>query len=49
MNRSDTDDRGLNWDEHCHWQFVLEGVDKTMSTMAAKPYVNHIPARTAGR
>lgn len=31
------------WDEHCLFEFGERDVEKTMSTMVAEPYVNHIP------
>lgn len=36
------------WDKHCEYEFGLRDVDKTMSTMVAEPYVNHIPTMTGG-
>jgi carboxymethylenebutenolidase len=36
------------WDEHCLYEFELRDVDKTMATMVAEPYVNHIPTMTGG-
>lgn len=36
------------WDEHCLYEFVERDVDKTMATMVAQPYVNHIPTMTGG-
>ncbi|KAL7274119.1 hypothetical protein RUND412_002989 [Rhizina undulata] len=37
------------WDEHLACEFVDRNVQKTMDTMAAQPYVNHIPTCTGGR
>jgi carboxymethylenebutenolidase len=34
------------WDEHCKYEFGERDVDKTMATMVAEPYVNHIPTLT---
>ncbi len=36
------------WDKHCEHEFGARDVDKTMSTMVAEPYVNHIPTMTGG-
>ena len=36
------------WDKHCEYEFGTRDVDKTMSTMVAEPYVNHIPTMTGG-
>ena len=36
------------WDKHCEHEFGSRDVDKTMSTMVAEPYVNHIPTMTGG-
>jgi carboxymethylenebutenolidase len=36
------------WDKHCEYEFGLRDVPKTMSTMVAEPYVNHIPTMTGG-
>lgn len=36
------------WDKHCEYEFGTRDVDKTMSTMVAQPYVNHIPTMTGG-
>ncbi|KAH6705080.1 hypothetical protein BKA61DRAFT_616852 [Leptodontidium sp. MPI-SDFR-AT-0119] len=36
------------WDEHCLFEFGERDVEKTMSTMVAEPYVNHIPTLTGG-
>ncbi|KAF2464050.1 uncharacterized protein BDR25DRAFT_297112 [Lindgomyces ingoldianus] len=36
------------WDEHCRFEFVERDVEKTMATMVAEPYVNHIPTMTGG-
>lgn len=31
------------WDEHTFYEFEERNVEKTMSTMVAEPYVNHVP------
>lgn len=31
------------WEEHTYYEFVERDVEKTMGTMVAEPYVNHIP------
>lgn len=31
------------WDEHTLFEFGERDVEKTMSTMVAEPYVNHVP------
>ncbi|KAF2035993.1 NTF2-like protein [Setomelanomma holmii] len=36
------------WDEHCRYEFGERDVEKTMATMVAQPYVNHIPTMTGG-
>ncbi|KAL7922543.1 hypothetical protein ACQKWADRAFT_292746 [Trichoderma austrokoningii] len=36
------------WEEHCYWEFVGRSVAKTMATMVAEPYVNHVPTMTGG-
>ncbi|KAL7914943.1 hypothetical protein GGI35DRAFT_474648 [Trichoderma velutinum] len=36
------------WEEHCYWEFEARSVAKTMATMVAEPYVNHIPTMTGG-
>ncbi|KAF2636375.1 dienelactone hydrolase-like protein [Massarina eburnea CBS 473.64] len=36
------------WEEHCLYEFELRHVEKTMQTMVAEPYVNHIPTMTGG-
>ncbi|KAF2118568.1 hypothetical protein BDV96DRAFT_488100 [Lophiotrema nucula] len=36
------------WDEHCKYEFGERDVEKTMATMVAEPYVNHIPTMTGG-
>ncbi|KAM0258692.1 hypothetical protein ACHAQJ_003700 [Trichoderma viride] len=30
------------WEEHCYWEFVGRSVARTMATMVAEPYVNHV-------
>ncbi|KAH9482461.1 hypothetical protein JR316_0004561 [Psilocybe cubensis] len=36
------------WEEHTLFEFVDRSVEKTMATMVAEPYVNHIPTMTGG-
>jgi carboxymethylenebutenolidase len=36
------------WDKHCEYEFGLRDVGKTMATMVAEPYVNHVPTMTGG-
>jgi len=36
------------WDEHTYFEFEARSVAKTMGTMVAEPYVNHIPTMTGG-
>ncbi len=36
------------WDKHCEYEFGHRDVGKTMGTMVAEPYVNHIPTMTGG-
>ena len=36
------------WDKHCEYEFGHRDVAKTMNTMVAEPYVNHIPTLTGG-
>lgn len=36
------------WDEHCRYEFGERDVARTMATMVAQPYVNHIPTLTGG-
>ncbi|KAK4053637.1 hypothetical protein OIO90_003876 [Microbotryomycetes sp. JL221] len=36
------------WDEHTYWEFEKRSVARTMATMVAEPYVNHIPTLTGG-
>ncbi|KDR83485.1 hypothetical protein GALMADRAFT_235649 [Galerina marginata CBS 339.88] len=36
------------WDEHTFFEFQERSVAKTMGTMVAEPYVNHIPTMTGG-
>jgi carboxymethylenebutenolidase len=36
------------WDEHCRYEFGERDVERTMATMVAQPYVNHIPTLTGG-
>lgn len=36
------------WEEHCRYEFGERDVARTMATMVAQPYVNHIPTLTGG-
>jgi len=36
------------WEEHTHYEFNIRSVAKTMGTMVAEPYVNHVPTMTGG-
>ncbi|CAA7259479.1 unnamed protein product [Cyclocybe aegerita] len=36
------------WNEHCYYEFEARSVAKTMGTMVAEPYVNHVPTMTGG-
>ncbi|CAJ1376197.1 unnamed protein product [Effrenium voratum] len=38
------------WDEHCRYEFdpAHKSTEKTMATMVAEPYVNHIPTMVGG-
>ncbi|KAK7061348.1 hypothetical protein R3P38DRAFT_2828995 [Favolaschia claudopus] len=36
------------WEEHTYFEFVVRSVAKTMGTMVAEPYVNHIPTLAGG-
>ncbi|KAF5333576.1 hypothetical protein D9611_002291 [Ephemerocybe angulata] len=36
------------WEEHTYFEFESRSVAKTMGTMVAEPYVNHIPTMTGG-
>ncbi|KAF8914153.1 hypothetical protein CPB84DRAFT_1669963 [Gymnopilus junonius] len=36
------------WDEHTFFEFQERSVARTMGTMVAEPYVNHIPTMTGG-
>ena len=36
------------WEQHCHYEFGLRDVPKTMATMVDEPYVNHVPTMTGG-
>ncbi|PPQ65938.1 hypothetical protein CVT26_010700 [Gymnopilus dilepis] len=36
------------WDEHTFFEFQERSVAKTMGTMVAEPYVNHVPTMTGG-
>ncbi|RDB20497.1 hypothetical protein Hypma_012461 [Hypsizygus marmoreus] len=36
------------WDEHTYFEFEDRSVAKTMGTMVAEPYVNHVPTMTGG-
>jgi carboxymethylenebutenolidase len=41
-------DLGALWDEHTLYEFGERDVGKTMATMVAEPYVNHVPTMTGG-
>ena len=43
-----TRDLAALWEAHCRHEFETRDVDATMATMAARPYVNHIPTMTGG-
>ena len=36
------------WDRHTELEFATRAADKTMTTMVAEPYVNHVPVMTGG-
>jgi carboxymethylenebutenolidase len=36
------------WEEHCYYEFGMRDVPRTMATMTAEPYVNHVPTMTGG-
>ena len=36
------------WDRHLDYEFATRDTGKTMATMVAEPYVNHIPTMTGG-
>ncbi|KAJ7047783.1 NTF2-like protein [Mycena alexandri] len=36
------------WEEHTYFEFELRSVAKTMGTMVAEPYVNHVPTLAGG-
>ncbi|KAF2132559.1 NTF2-like protein [Dothidotthia symphoricarpi CBS 119687] len=36
------------WEEHCRFEFAERDVGRTMGTMVAEPYVNHVPTMTGG-
>ena len=36
------------WERHLDYEFATKDTDKTMATMVAEPYVNHIPTMTGG-
>ncbi|KAJ7781662.1 NTF2-like protein [Mycena metata] len=36
------------WEEHTYFEFALRSVAKTMGTMVAEPYVNHVPTLAGG-
>jgi hypothetical protein len=36
------------WDNHTRLEFAEKDADKTMATMVAQPYVNHVPTMTGG-
>ena len=36
------------WESHCEYEFAVRDAGKTMQTMVAEPYVNHVPTMTGG-
>ncbi|KAJ7265855.1 hypothetical protein B0H12DRAFT_173017 [Mycena haematopus] len=36
------------WEEHTYFEFEVKSVAKTMGTMVAEPYVNHVPTLAGG-
>lgn len=36
------------WDQHLDFEFFTRDAGKTMTTMVAEPYVNHVPTMTGG-
>ncbi|WP_323843981.1 ester cyclase [Microbulbifer magnicolonia] len=36
------------WEQHLTAEFELKNIDATMATMAARPFVNHVPVMTGG-
>jgi len=36
------------WEQHLDYEFTTRDADRTMATMVAQPYVNHIPTMTGG-
>lgn len=36
------------WEQHAYYEFGLRDADKTISTMVAEPYVNHVPTLSGG-
>lgn len=36
------------WEKHCEYEFTTRDAGKTMTTMVAQPYVNHVPTMTGG-
>jgi carboxymethylenebutenolidase len=36
------------WEKHCEYEFAVRDADRTMTTMVAQPYVNHVPTITGG-
>jgi carboxymethylenebutenolidase len=36
------------WDAHCRYEFETRDLAATMASMAAQPYVNHVPTMTGG-
>lgn len=36
------------WEKHCEYEFATRDAQKTMTTMVAQPYVNHVPTMTGG-
>ncbi|KAF5370068.1 hypothetical protein D9758_001389 [Tetrapyrgos nigripes] len=36
------------WEEHTYFEFEVRNLSKTLGTMVAEPYVNHVPTMTGG-
>jgi len=48
MTKQSSHDLNALWNKHCQCEFEWHDVPRTMSTMVAEPYVNHIPTMTGG-
>ena len=42
------EDLAALWEAHCRYEFETREVERTMATMVAEPYVNHIPTMAGG-